>query len=129
VNFILYIKGSELADFNYSKPFFESLKEGISNATFLDIDNFSENELIDFTIKALKESSKSSVVFDILPKSNMNALAKLAIYIADNPLGKNVFVYGNDPKINKILFPQDDFSYHDFPKEKLIEKISRFMNE
>jgi hypothetical protein len=128
MNFILYIKCTEQQDFSYSNPFYDTLKEEIKNSDFLDLDNFSGNELIEFAIKAIREADKSCIVFDFLSGNDSKRFLSLATYIADHPQKKNIFINGTDTLISKLLFPQENFSYHNHSKEKQVDLIKKIMN-
>jgi hypothetical protein len=126
MNFILYIKCTDQQDFSYSNPFYETLKGKIKNADFLDLDNFSEAELIDYALKAITEADKSCIVFDFQSGNDNKRFLPLATFLADHPKKKYVFLNGSDPFLNKLLFPQENFSYHNESKEWQIELITNF---
>ena len=128
MNFILYIKCTDQQDFSYSNPFYDTLKEEVKNADFLDLDNFSGNELIDYAIKAITEADKACVVFDFLSGNDSKRFLQLATYLADHPQKKYVFVNGNDNLISKLLFPQENLCYHNYSKENQLELIQKKMN-
>jgi hypothetical protein len=126
MNFILYIKCTDLQDFNYSNPFYDRLKAEIPSSDILDMDNFSGQELIDASLKALKEAGKCSVVFDLQSENTSGRFLSLATYIADHPEKIRVFVNGTDKIVSKIIFPRENFSYHNLPKEELVNIIKEF---
>lgn len=126
MNFILYIKCIDQQDFNYSNPFYDALKKEIKNADFLDLDNFSGTELIDYALKAMTEATKSCVVFDFLSGNDSKRFLSLATSIADHPKHKYVFINGTDPFLTKLLFPQPNFAYHNESKERQLELIANF---
>jgi hypothetical protein len=126
MNFILYIKCKEQEDFSYSNSFFTSLKEEIKNADFLDLDNFSGSELIDYAVKAITEADKSCIVFDFLSNSDSKSFLPLATTLADNPQNKYIFIQGTDSIVSRLLFPQENFSYHNESNERQVELINGF---
>jgi hypothetical protein len=127
MNFILYIKCTQEQGFSYSNPFYETLKKEISNADFLDLDNFSGQELIDMAESAIKKSSKTSVVFDLGSENVSRKFIKLATFLADEPKGKMVFINGIDDIIYKLLPAQENFCYHNIPMDEQIKKINEFI--
>ena len=129
MNFILYIKSTEEQDFNYSNPFYDLLKKEIPNTDFFDLDNFSGQDLIDMAAKAIKAADKSSIIFDLEPKSTTNKFLGLATQLADEPERKKVFINGTDSIISKMLFPLENFSYHNLPQQEIVEEIKRWFEE
>ncbi len=128
MNFILYIKCTEKQEFSYSNPFFDGLKKEIPNADFLDLDNFSGQELIELTETALQKASKSVVFFEFMDGNSATKFLKLATFLADNPQGKLVFINGIETPIGKLLFPMEGFSYHALSPENQLKITNNFIN-
>ncbi len=127
MNFILYIKCTEEQDFTYLNPFYDTLKKEISNADFLDLDNFSGQDLISMALTAIKTAEKSVILVDILNQNSTSKFIELATYLADHPTKKKVFVNGSDEIISKILFPMENFSYHNLSEVEQLLLIKKFI--
>lgn len=125
MNFILYIKCSEIEDFSYSNSFLELLKKEISDADFLDLDNFSGQELITKAIEGVKKAQKTFIVFDITSPNATQKFIGLATFLADHPNNKNVFINGKDELISKILFPSENFCYHNLSSKEIITLMKK----
>ena len=128
MNFILYIKCSEIQDFSYSNPFFEKLKMELPNSEFLDLDIFSGQELITMAIEGVRKAHKTFVLFDIISPNSTQKFIELVTYLADYPENKNVFINGNDQLISKILFPSTNFCYHNESNKDIVAIINEKIN-
>ncbi len=129
MNFILYIKCTEEQDFSYSNPFYELLEKEIPHADFLDLDNFSGQDLIDMAEKAIKSATKTCVLFNIRSTNSSKRFLKMATELADNPQSKMVFVNGKDEIISKILPVGERFCYHDLSLEEQVSLIRGFIDK
>ena len=126
MNFILYIKCTEEQDFTYLNPFYDTLKKEIPNTDFLDLDNFSGQDLISMALAAIKTAEKSVILLDILNQNSTSKFIELATYLADHPTKKKVFINGSDEIISKILFPMENFSYHNLAEAEKLLLIKKF---
>lgn len=128
MNFILYVKRTEQEEFIYSNSFLQKLRQEISFADFLDLDNFSENELIEQACKAVELAEKCCVIFQLEKGADSKKFIRLATYLADHPEQKLVLVNGKDELISKLLFPQEHFVLYDLLEEEKIKNIRRFLD-
>lgn len=127
MNFILYIKCTEQEDFSYSNSFLETLRSEIPAADFLDLDNFSEHELIERACKAVELAEKSCLIFQLEKGADAKKFIRLATYLADYPERKLVLVNGKDGVISKLLFPSENSVLHNLPEEEQLILIKKFL--
>jgi uncharacterized protein (UPF0303 family) len=126
MNLFLYIQITEKPeDIEFLNPIISQLKEKNLDAVFYDFDNHSDSFIIGSAIKLLSESNKKIIFIDTELESNFSKLMSLLTNLLDNPEGIEIFIRGNNQKIERMM---SIFTYLKFPKttyeNDIIEIIS-----
>jgi hypothetical protein len=79
------------------------LKEKNLDAIFYDIDNHSEPFIIGYANKLLSESEKKIILIETELESNFPKLMSLLTNLLDKPEGIEIFIKGNNKKLEKML--------------------------
>jgi hypothetical protein len=126
MNLLLYIQITEHAEeVKFFNPIISKLKEVNRNTIFYDIDNHSEPLIINYAIKLLTESEKKIIFFDTEKDGNFSKLLSLMTNLLDNSEGIEIFIRGNNTKLEKMISILPHFTY---PKNTLeIDIIERII--
>jgi hypothetical protein len=130
MNLFLYIQITERSeDVKFHNPIIPQLKEKNLDAVFYDIDNHSEGFIIGYANKLLSESTKKIILIDTELESNFSKLMSLLTNLLDNPEGTEIFIKGNNQRLEKMI---SIFTYfrilESTDKNELIETIiSKFL--
>jgi calcineurin-like phosphoesterase family protein len=104
MNLFLYIQITEKPeDVKFFNPIISQLKEKNIDAVFYDIDNHSESFITGYANKLLSDSDKKIILINTETESNFSKLMSLLTNILDNPEGIEIFVRGNNQKIEKMI--------------------------
>ncbi len=104
MNLFLYIQITERPEgVKFHNPIISQLKEKNLDAIFYDIDNHSEGFIISYTNKLLSESIKKIILIDSELESNFSKLMSLLTNLLDNPEEIEIFIKGNNQKLEKML--------------------------
>lgn len=130
MNLFLYIQITEKPeDVKFFNPIISQLKEKNTDTIFFDIDNHSESFIIGYASKLLSESDKKIILIDTELESNFSKLMSLLTNSLDNPQGIEIFIRGNNQRLEKMM---SIFTYFKFPEttheNEIIERIiSKFL--
>ena len=130
MNLFLYIQITERSeDVKFHNPIITQLKEKNLDAVFYDIDNHSEGFIINYVNKLLSESIKKIILIDSELESNFSKLMSLLTNLLDNPEEIEIFIKGNNQKLEKMLSIFTYFKISDSTYEnEIIERIfSKFL--
>lgn len=130
MNLFLYIQITERSeDVKFHNPIITQLKEKNLDAVFYDIDNHSEGFIINYANKLLSESIKKIILIDSELESNFSKLMSLLTNLLDNPEEIEIFIKGNNQKLEKMLSIFTYFKISDSTYEnEIIERIfSKFL--
>ena len=104
MNLFLYIQITERPEnVRFFSPIVSQLKEKYLDVVFYDIDNHSEPLIIGYANKLLTQSDKKIILIDTELESNFSKLMSLLTNILDNPEGIEIFVKGNNQKLEKMI--------------------------
>ena len=104
MNLFLYIQITERPeDIKFFNPIISQLKEKNLDAFFYDIDNHSETFIIGYANKLLLESNKKIILIDTELNSNFSRLMPLLTNLLDNPEGIEIFIKGDNKKLEKMM--------------------------
>ena len=98
-------------DIKFFNSIFSKLKEKNINIIFYDIDNHSDPLIISYANKLLSESDKKIILIDTEIESNFSKLMSLFTNLLDNPEGIEIFIRGNNPKLEKMVSILPHFAY------------------
>ena len=114
MNLFLYIQITEKPeDVKFLNPIVSKLKERNLGVVFYDIDNHSDSFIIGSAIKLLSESDKKNIFIDTELESNFSKLMSLLTNLLDNSEGIEIFIRGNNQKLEKMI---SVFTYYKFTK-------------
>ena len=125
MNLFLYIQITENPeDVKFSNPIISQLKEKNLDAVFYDIDNHSESFIIGYANKLLSESDKKIILIETETESNFLKLTSLLTNLLDESDGIEIFIRGNNQKLEKMM---SILAYFKFPEttyeNEIIERI------
>jgi hypothetical protein len=125
LNLFLYIQISERPeDIKFFNPIVSQLKEKNLDIVFYDIDNHSEPFIIGYANKLLSESNRKIIFIDTELESNFSKLMSLLTNLLDNPEGVEIFLKGNNQKIEKMISIFTYFKISETTHEnEIIERI------
>lgn len=129
MNLFLYIQITERPeDVKFFNPIFSLLKERNFDAIFYDIDNHSESFIIGYANKVLIESDKKIILIDTESESKFLKLMPLLTNLLDNPENIEIFIKGDNQKLEKILsiftyFKISEITYENEIIERIIGKF------
>jgi hypothetical protein len=125
MNLFLYIQITEKPeDVKFFNPIISQLKEKNINAVFYDIDNHSESFIIGYANKLLLDSNKKIILIDTELESNFSKLMSLLTNLLDNPEGIEIFVSGNNQRLEKMISVFTYFKTSESTHEnEIIERI------
>jgi hypothetical protein len=129
LNLFLYIQITERPeDVQFSNPIISQLKERNLDAVFYDIDNHSESFIIGYANKVLTESDKKIILINTESESNFLKLMPLFTNLLDNPENIEIFIKGDNQKLEKILsiftcFKIPEITYENEIIERIINKF------
>jgi hypothetical protein len=125
LNLFLYIQITERPEeVKFFNPIISQLKEKNLNAIFYDIDNHSEPFIIGYANKFLFESGKKIILIETELESNFSKLLSLLINLLDNPEGIEIFLKGNNQKLEKMVSIFTYFKISETTHEnEIIERI------
>jgi hypothetical protein len=104
LNLFLYIQITQRPeDVKFFNPIISQLKEKNIDAVFYDIDNHSESYIIGYANKLLSESDKKIILIETELESNFSKLMSLLTNLLDNPKGIEIFIRGNNQKLEKMI--------------------------
>ena len=104
MNLFLYIQITERSeDVKFHNPITAQLKEKNLDAVFYDIDNHSEAFIIGYANKLLAESTKKIILIDTESESNFSKLMSLLTNLLDNPEGIEIFIKGDNQKLERMI--------------------------
>ncbi len=94
MNLLLYIQALSQNEFKYNNPTLSLIKEEFKAYTILDIDNLSEQDLLQYCSMAIAESEKLIVIFEGNPNADIGNLGVIIRVAAKSknltlPLGKS----------------------------------------
>lgn len=130
MNLFLYIQITERPeDVRFFNPVISQLKEKKLNVIFYDIDNHSDSFIIGYANRLLTDSDKKIILIDTELNSNFLKLMPLLTNLLDNPEGIEIFIRGNNQRLEKMI---RIFTYFRFPEttyeSEIIEQIiSKFL--
>lgn len=130
MNLFLYIQITERPeDVRFFNPVISQLKEKKLNVIFYDIDNHSDSFIIGYANRLLTDSDKKIILIDTELNSNFLKLMPLLTNLLDNPEGIEIFIRGNNQRLEKMT---SIFTYFRFPEttyeSEIIEQIiSKFL--
>lgn len=130
MNLFLYIQITERSeDVKFHNPIISQLKEKNLDAVLYDIDNHSEGFIIGYANRLLSESTKKIILIDTELESNFSKLMSLLTNLLDNPEGIEIFIKGNNQKLEKMISIFTYFMISESTHEnELIETIiSKFL--
>ena len=108
----------------FINPIISELKKKNINTIFYDIDNHSDPLIIGYTNKLLSESEKKIILIDTETGSNFSKLMSLLTNVLDNPEGIEIFIRGNNAKLEKMISILSHFLYPENTHEiEIIERI------
>ena len=129
MNTFLYIQITKHPeDIKFFNPIISQLKEKNIEAIFYDIDNHSEPFIVGYADKLLSESYKKIILIDTESESNFPKLMPLFTNLLDNPEGTEIFVQGNNQKLEKMIsvftyFKISETTYQNEVTERIIDKF------
>ncbi len=125
MNLFLYIQITKNhEDVKFFNPIISQLKAKNIDAVFYDIDNHSESFIIGYANKLLSESAKKIILIDTELESNFSKLMSLLTNLLDNPDGVEMFVKGNNQKLEKMISIFTCFKISEITHEnEIIERI------
>jgi hypothetical protein len=125
LNLLLYIQITERPeDVKFFNPILSLLKERNFDAIFYDIDNHSESFIIGYANKVLIESDKKIILIDTESESKFFKLMPLLTNLLDNPENIEIFIKGDNQKLEKILSTFTYFKISEITYEnEIIERI------
>jgi calcineurin-like phosphoesterase family protein len=125
MNLLLYIQITERPeDVKFFNPIISKLKEKKINTTFYDVDNHSDPLIISFANKLLSESDKKIILIDTEIESNFSKLMSLLTNLLDNPEGIEIFIRGNNTKLEKMVSILPHFTHPETTHEiEIIEQV------
>lgn len=125
MNLLLYIQIIEHAeDVKFINPIISELKKKNINTIFYDIDNHSDPLIIGYANKLLSESENKIILIDTEIDSNFSKLLSLLTNLLDNPEGIEIFIRGNNIKLEKMVSILPHFTYPETTHEiEIIERI------
>jgi len=130
MNLFLYIQITERPeDVRFFNPVISQLKEKNLEVIFYDIDNHSDSFIIGYANRLLTDSDKKIILIDTELNSNFSKLMPLLTNLLDNPEGIEIFIRGNNQRLEKMI---RIFTYFKFPgttyESEIIEQIiSKFL--
>lgn len=130
MNLLLYIQITEQAeDVKFFNPIISKIKEINMSTIFYDIDNHSEPLIINYANKLLAESEKKIILIDTEIDSNFSKLLSLITNLLDNTEGIEIFIRGENPKLEKMISILPHFTFSKTTHENdIIERIiGRFL--
>ena len=100
----LYIQITETQEgIKFHSPIISKLKENNLDLIIYDIDNHSEPFLIGYANKLIFDADKKIVLIDTELNSNFSKLMPLLTNLLDNPEGIEIFIKGNNQKLEKMI--------------------------
>ena len=130
MSLFLYIQITERPeDVRFFNPVISQLKEKNLEVIFYDIDNHSDSFIIGYANRLLTDSDKKIILIDTELNSNFSKLMPLLTNLLDNPEGIEIFIRGNNQRLEKMI---GIFTYFKFPEttfeSEIIEQIiSKFL--
>lgn len=104
MNLFLYIQITETQeDVKFYNPIMAKLKENNLDIIIYDIDNHSETFLTGYANKLIFDSDKKIVLIDTELNSNFSKLMPFLTNLFDNPDGIEIFIRGNNQKLEKMI--------------------------
>jgi hypothetical protein len=105
LNLFLYIQITERPeDVKFYNPIISQLKEkNLDETVFYDLDNYSESIIIGYANKLLSETYKRVILIDTELESNFSKLMSLLTNLLDNPEGIEIFIKGDNKKLEKMM--------------------------
>jgi hypothetical protein len=125
LNLFLYIQiTASSEDVKFFNPIISQLKEKNLGVVFYDLDNHSEPFIVGYANKLLSESVKKIILIDTELESNFSKLMSLLTNLLDNPEGVEIFLKGNNQKIEKMISIFTYFKISETTHEnEIIERI------
>ena len=104
MNLFLYIQITERPEeVKFFNPIVSQLKKKQIDVDFYDIDNHSEPFIIGYANKLLNESIKKVILIDTELNINFSKLMPLFTNFLDNTDGIEIFIRGNNQKLEKMI--------------------------
>ena len=125
MNLFLYIQITEKPeDVRFFNPIVSQLKEKNLDVIFYDVDNHSDSFIMSYANRLLTESDKKIILIDTEINSNFSKLVPLLTNLLDNPEGIEIFIKGDNQKLERMV---SIFTYFKFPESihenEIIERI------
>lgn len=128
MNLFLYIQITERPEeVKFLNPFASQLREKSLDITFYDIDNHSESIIIGYANKLLFESTKKIILIDTDLNSNFSKLLSLFTNLLDNPEGIEIFITGNNQRLEKMVSILAHFKFPESTNEN--DKVERIISK
>lgn len=90
-------------DVKFFDPIIATLKGKNIDSNFYDIDNHSDPLIMGYASKLLSESDKKIILINTQIESNFSKLLSLLTNLLDNPEGIEIFIRGNNTKLEKMI--------------------------
>lgn len=129
MNLFLHIQITETQeDVKFYNPIMAKLKENNLDIIIYDIDNHSESFLTGYANKLIFDSDKKIVLIDTELNSNFSKLMPFLTNLFDNPDGIEIFIRGNNQKLEKMIsifthFKVPETTYENEIFEQILNKF------
>lgn len=129
MNLFLYIQITDQPkDVKFQNSIISTLKQSNLDILIYDIDNHSEPFIIGYANKLIFDSNKRIILIDTELDSNFSKLMPLLTNLLDNPEGIEIFIRGNNQKLEKMIsiftyFKLAETTYENEIIERIFSKI------
>ena len=104
MNLFLYIQITKHPkDVKFFNPIISQLKQKQLDVNFYDIDNHSEPFIIGYANRLLSEANTKIILIDTEPDINFSKLMSVFTNFLDNADGIEIFVKGDNQKLDKMI--------------------------
>ncbi len=129
MNLFLYIQITDQPkDVKFQNSIISTLKQSNLDILIYDIDSHSEPFIIGYANKLIFDSNKRIILIDTELDSNFSKLMPLLTNLLDNPEGIEIFIRGNNQKLEKMIsiftyFKLAETTYENEIIERIFSKI------
>ena len=129
MNLFLYIQVTDQQkDVKFQNSIISTIKQSNLDIFIYDIDSHSEPFIIGYANKLIFDSCKRIILIDTELDSNFSKLMPLLTNLLDNPEKIEIFIKGNNQKLEKMMsiftyFKITETTYENEIIERIISKI------
>lgn len=130
MNLFLHVQITDTQEsVKFYNPIVSKIKEHNLNINVYDIDNHSDSFIMGYANKLLSDSEKKVILFDTELNSNFSKLMPLLTNLLDNPEEIEIFVKGNNQRLEKMMsvIAHSKFSGTTHENEIIERIISKFL--